>query len=101
MPFDGISKTTGAGKPAAIDPTGAKGFGALNWLVCLTGKLKACLLSGKGIPLAPSPARTTVLSVMRYEAPLRSAKFFHVPLTPTFGGTLPYPATRSALSPGL
>ena len=39
MPLSGIGKKSGAPKPFAIFPAGANEFGALNWFVCLTGKL--------------------------------------------------------------
>ena len=43
MPFCGMLATTGAGKPAAIEtPAGVtNALAAVNWLFCLTGKLKA------------------------------------------------------------
>jgi hypothetical protein len=54
-PFDGMSATTGAGKPVAIRTPagGTKAFAAVNWLFCFTGKLNAYVLSPNGIVLAP------------------------------------------------
>ena len=39
MPLGGMSKKSGGPKPAAIVPAAANEFAALNWFVCLTGKL--------------------------------------------------------------
>ncbi len=79
----------GAGKPAAMEPAGEKELGGLNWLFCLTGKLKAYWLSGKGMMLAPYPPRTTVISLIRYDTPTRGAKLSFAVLTPRSPGTLP------------
>ena len=50
--------------------------------------------------VVPNPARRTVFSSKRYDAPSRGAKFVHVVSTPMFCGMLPYPATSTVLFDG-
>ena len=42
-----MAATSGAAKPAAIEPAALKELAALKALFCFTGKLKAYLSSGK------------------------------------------------------
>ncbi len=64
-PLDGMGKKVGAPNPAAMLPAGAKPLGGLNCSFCLTGKLNAYSLSGKGMIVVPNPARRTVFSSKR------------------------------------